>query len=112
MLKRYLIPILLLLISGEFSLAGSPCYNLQITELSSRQALLFGVEVELERLSEVIEETSENDGAIFYYRKNELDGQSELLNKIIDLAFDNEAPIKLSKEADFSDVLYPDGNAR
>ena len=59
MLKRYLIPILLLLISGEFSLAGSPCYNLQITELSSRQALLFGVEVELERLSEVIEEASE-----------------------------------------------------
>lgn len=112
MLKQYLIPVLFLLVSVESSLAGSPCDNLQVTELSSDQVLLFGVETELEDLSKAIEQVSLNDGAIFYYRKNESEGQSVLSRKIIEMAIENQVPIRMSKEPDFSDVLYKYGNAK
>ena len=112
MIKQYSILLLFFFVSVEASLAGSPCDNLQVTELSSGQALLFGVEIKLEDLSAAIEVVSQNNGAIFYFRENESERQSTMSRKIIELAIKNQVPIRMSKESDFSDVLYKYGNAK
>lgn len=112
MLKKYLI--LLLFVFGYISssVADDPCDNLQITELSSNQILLFGVEIGFKELSEAIEKIAPKNGNIFYYREEKSKESTPTSRKIIELAIKNQVSITMSEEANFSDVVYHYGNAK
>ena len=90
----------------------SKCDILQVSVLSSNKVLLFGIEIGIDELSEVFQNTATNKGSVLYYRENPASDPQAISAQILQMVIDNQLPIRLSQEADFSDLLYENGNLR
>jgi hypothetical protein len=99
-------------IYAEAKQSNSQCDHLQVSVLPSNKVLLFGVETKLDELSIELKRAAENSGSVLYYRER-ADGSSLAIEaKIIQLVLDNQLPIMMSSQADFSDLLYASGNLK
>ena len=76
---------------------------LKVSVLSDGKILADGDVVSIDELDQMLSETKQGSGVVWYYRENASNEPDEIAEDVLELIIKHKLPVKLSTEPDFSD---------
>lgn len=71
-----------------------------------------GQAVSIEKLRAKLAELKKQDGTVWYYRETPQGEPPAIFTQVLEAIIENQLPVSLSTEPDFSTAVLPDGTVR